>query len=330
MSLARSFALRLLWVAPLAAVVALGQDGPPAAESPAPKTTSADPKAQAVIYDETADGRKQIEQALAAAKRDNTRVLVMFGGNWCGWCHKLHALFRENAEIGRTLLYEYQLVMIDIGKWNKHMELAAGFDADVKKNGVPFLTVLDAEGKVLTNQETGSLEAGEKHDPAKVRAFLEKWKATAWNADEVVKAALAKASADGKTVFLHLGAPWCGWCRKLDAFLARPEIAGILGEDFIEAKVDVDRMTNGKEVAARYRKDNRGGIPWIAFLDGAGNTVITSDGPKGNTGHPASADEISHFATMLNKVRKHMSADDVKRIEQALAADAAVRQRSAP
>lgn len=326
---ARSFATTLLWIAPLLAVAALGQEGRQATESSAPKTTSADSKAQAVIYDEAANGRTLIDQALAAAKRDNTRVLVMFGGNWCGWCHKLHTLFKQDQEIGRTLLYEYQLVMIDIGKWNKHMDLAAGFGADLKA-GVPFLTVLDAEGKVLANQETGSLEVGDKHDPAKVKALLEKWKATPLNADEVVKAALAKASAEGRTVFLHLGAPWCGWCRKLDAFLARSDIAAFLAKDFVETKVDVDRMTNGKQVAARYRKSDQGGIPWIAFLDGGGNTVITSDGPKGNTGHPASADEIAHFVTMLNKVRKNMSADDVKRIEQALVADAAARERRAP
>jgi hypothetical protein len=41
---------------------------------------------------------------------------------------------------------------------------------------VPFLTVLDAEGKPLVHQETGVLEQGQGHDPAKVRAFLDRYR----------------------------------------------------------------------------------------------------------------------------------------------------------
>jgi hypothetical protein len=41
--------------------------------------------------------------------------------------------------------------------------------------GLPVLVVLDAEGKVLTTQDTGKLEEGDHHDPAKVLAFLNQW-----------------------------------------------------------------------------------------------------------------------------------------------------------
>ena len=37
----------------------------------------------------------------------------MFGGDWCGWCHKLHELFTSDAEIRKILSYEYVLVMVD-------------------------------------------------------------------------------------------------------------------------------------------------------------------------------------------------------------------------
>ena len=37
----------------------------------------------------------------------------MFGGDWCGWCHKLHELFASDAEIRKILSYEYVLVMVD-------------------------------------------------------------------------------------------------------------------------------------------------------------------------------------------------------------------------
>ena len=66
------------------------------------------------------------------------------------------------------------MVLIDVDK---------GHNADVVKRygdptqfGLPVLVVLDSEGKQLTTQETGQLEKGDRHDPAKVIAFLEKWK----------------------------------------------------------------------------------------------------------------------------------------------------------
>ena len=174
-------------------------------QEPAPSTAATKP---ASIYDANADARAEIAAALATAKKDDKRVLVVYGADWCGWCRKLHDLFKTDPEIRRLLLYEYEQVRVDIGKFDHNMELAEGYGADLHSGGVPYLTVLDADGKVLTNQNTGDLEAGPRHDPAKVKAFLEKWPAVPREAERVLAEALARAEAAGKMVFLHLGAPW--------------------------------------------------------------------------------------------------------------------------
>jgi thioredoxin-related protein len=274
------------------------------------------------IYDEQADAKADIAAALAKAGQENTRVLVMFGGNWCGWCHRLHDLFQSDRDIRKILLYEYQLVMVDIGRWNKHMDLAEKYGADLKKHGVPFLTILDADAKVLANQETGSLEIGPKHSPDKVKALLNKHVATPRDAREVVTAALAKAKSEDKLVFLHLGAPWCPWCHKLDDFLAREDIADILSRDYLDLKIDVDRMTHGKEVARKYRGGDRGGIPWFTILDPQGKSLGTADGPQGNIGFPVEPHEIAHFIDVLKKTAKRISAEQIELVEQALQASA--------
>src|SRR5262245_5817847 len=64
------------------------------------------------IYDRTASGDKQIADALARAKRHNKRVLLQFGANWCGWCHKLHDVFAKDKDIAHVLLFEYEVVLI--------------------------------------------------------------------------------------------------------------------------------------------------------------------------------------------------------------------------
>jgi thiol-disulfide isomerase/thioredoxin len=159
------------------------------------------------VYDEAADARTDIAAALAVAARKNKRVLIQWGGNWCGWCIKLHDLFASDRTIAMKILYEYEVVTVDIGHWDKNLDLVEHYGADIQNNGVPFLTVLDADGNVLVNQDTGSLEEGDHHDPALVLAFLEAHQAPYPEAEVLLADALRRAGQEGKRLFLAFGAP---------------------------------------------------------------------------------------------------------------------------
>ena len=274
------------------------------------------------LYDVNADGKAQIAAAVAKAKKENRRVLVQWGGNWCGWCIRLNELMTSDAALKRELLYEYDVVHVDTGQPSgKNVDLAEKYGADVKKHGFPFLTVLDADGKAIANQETASLEvkndkgesAGVKegHDAKKVVAFLKANEAKPAEAQGVIASGIAEARQSGKVVFLHFGAPWCVWCHRLEDWMARPEIAAILAKNFVDVKVDIDRMTGGKAEKGKYCP-KEGGIPWFVFLSGEGATIATSEGPKGNVGFPAEAGEIAHFGEMLTKACPKMSEADRK------------------
>jgi thioredoxin-related protein len=272
---------------------------------------------KASIYDASADAKVQVEKASAIAKRDAKRTLVMFGGDWCGWCHKLHELFKSDPDIRKTLSDEYVLVMVDTKAPNADV-LFAECKGDLNGVGYPFLAVLDAQGKVVTRQKTDPLEEGDHHDPKKVKAFLDQWAAPKQSAETVFNDALSKAKSEDKMVFLHFGAPWCGWCHHLDAFLARPEMAAILGKDYVDVKIDVDRMTGGKDLDAKFRKAGAGGIPWFAFLDAQGKVLATSDGPAGNIGYPAKPEEIDHFISMIRKTAHRIEPAQIDTIRKTL------------
>jgi thioredoxin-related protein len=293
-----------------------------AAKAPGAKPGSGTPS-RASIYDQAADAKVQLARAVELAKKDDKRILLMFGGDWCGWCHKLHDLFASNPEIRKTLSYEYVLVTIDTVSPNapellETCKAALSKDELQKGVGYPFLAVLDAEGKVITAQRTDPLEEGDHHNPARVLEFLDRWKVPAKDAKLVLEDALSRASSDDKRVLLTFGAPWCGWCHKLHDWLAQPEVAAILDRDFIIAQVDVDRMTGGKDVQKHYQPATSGGIPWYAILDLKGKSLATSDGPGGNIGYPAQPQEIQHFLSMVKTQGRRIDDRQLDQLRKSL------------
>jgi thioredoxin-related protein len=313
----------------MSAGVALAQ------QTEATKTSkSKSPAKQASIYDKTADATVQVEKAAERARRENKRILVMFGGDWCGWCHKLHGLFASDPEIRKTLSYEYELVMVDTQAPNaepllKRCKDALSQEESQRGVGYPFLAVLDASGKVITAQRTDPLEEGDHHDPKRVQAFLTRWTVQPKEAKTVVEEALSRAASEDKRVFLTFGAPWCGWCHRLSDWLAQPEVAAILDRDFIITKIDIDRMTGGKEVMNRYRTNPSGGIPWFTILDAKDKSLGTADGPAGNIGYPFQPKEIDHFLTVVKGTGRRIEDGQVDRLRKSLEEAAArIKQQS--
>ena len=135
------------------------------------------PKMGADIYDPEADAGADIAAALEIARQDGKHVLLDFGANWCVWCHRLHQLFTTDEATAALLAENYVVVMVDVNRRNGTARNAATNEryGNPIQHGLPVLVVLNAAGEVLTTQETGALESGPAHDPAKVGAFLTRW-----------------------------------------------------------------------------------------------------------------------------------------------------------
>lgn len=307
----------------------------PPAPAKAPAVTPAQPQAEQPkaakrdpIYDENADARAQIAAAVARAKKEHRRVLIQWGGNWCSWCHLLHNTLSTDRALKKELNYEYDVVLVDAGgRDQKNMDLAEKLGAKI--DGFPYLTILDGDGKPIAQQGTEPLELkgsnGESllgaeagHDPAKVLEFLKKHEAPRVEAVAEFKSGVEEARTSNRLVFLHFGAPWCGWCHRLEDWMARKDISPLLAKDFVDVKIDQDRMPGASELFERYCS-KPGGIPWFAIVDPeTGRAVITSDGPKGNVGFPAAPEEIEHFVAMLKKTARKLTEADIKAIEASL------------
>ncbi|MBS1709429.1 MAG: thioredoxin family protein [Armatimonadetes bacterium] len=123
-------------------------------------------------FDPKRDAAKDIADAVAKAKKENKRVLLDVGGEWCSWCHKLDAFFESNAEAKKILAASYVVVKVNYSQENENKAVLSKYPAI---QGYPHLFVLDKTGKLIHSQDTGQLETGDHHDPAKVIPFLKKW-----------------------------------------------------------------------------------------------------------------------------------------------------------
>jgi len=127
------------------------------------------------LYNKDANAKAEIEEAVAKAKKDHQRVILVFGANWCYDCHVLDQAFHQ-ADVAPLLQKGFQVVHVDIGDdGKKNNDLAATYEVPLNK-GIPALAVLDSAGKVIFAQKNGEWESARSLDPDDVVVFLNKWK----------------------------------------------------------------------------------------------------------------------------------------------------------
>jgi thiol:disulfide interchange protein len=126
------------------------------------------------IYPAVEQAKIDLPAALRAASAKHKRVILDFGGNWCGDCQVLDLYFHDAAN--RPILESnYLLVHINVGHLDENLAIAERYRIPLKK-GVPALAVLDEHGKLLYSQESGEFEAMRRMESSAVTRFLVQWK----------------------------------------------------------------------------------------------------------------------------------------------------------
>ncbi len=144
------------------------------AEQEAHASTEPPPEVESP-YEEGVDAQAQIDAAVAQARADGKRVLLVFGANWCVWCRRLEHVLRNETRVAAALRERWHVVHVDTGTRGSGTNRAV-IDryGDPVQHGLPCLVVLDGQGTLVQTQETGSLENGDRHDPERVLAFLQR------------------------------------------------------------------------------------------------------------------------------------------------------------
>lgn len=131
------------------------------------------------------------------------------------------------------------------------------------------------------------------------------------SSDEVMAAAKTEARMQQKAIFLHFGASWCGWCKKLDAYLDREDIKPVFSKYFVSVKLVTQEDPKHKDLENAgadtwvAKLGGPAGLPLSAFLDDTGKIIIDSkrvtSGAKEaqNIGYPSDPAELEWFTKML-------------------------------
>ena len=126
------------------------------------------------IYPDPSQAKTDLAAALKTAAESHKRILIDFGGNWCGDCQVLDIYFHNDAN--RPILdANYVLVHVNIGHMDENVEIAKKYDVPLEK-GVPALAVLTERGKLLYSQQNGQFEKMRRIESTEVTQFLVAWK----------------------------------------------------------------------------------------------------------------------------------------------------------
>lgn len=126
------------------------------------------------IYPDPSQAKADLAAALKTAAQTHKRILLDFGGDWCGDCQVLDLYFHDAKNLP-ILEANYVLVHVNIGHMDANVDIAEKYGIPLHK-GVPALAVLSDQGALLYSQKGGEFEDMRHLESAALTSFLIQWK----------------------------------------------------------------------------------------------------------------------------------------------------------
>jgi hypothetical protein len=272
-------------------------------------------------FDQPLSPVNRYQSALGKLKLSHQHCLIIFADPRHPAIGSLYGTYFSNDE-NLLSLSDFRRIAVPTVKIKMALaqELAKRIGVSLSEDATPFLVITDANGKMLGQLRGRDLlgDDASSVDSAKLQAFLKQHAPPTIDARTLLADALEQARRENKRVLIQQTATWCGPCGELTEFLN--EQRSIWEKDYIWTKID-ERWSHADEVMKPIRKDDSGGIPWLAILDAKGKTLATSDKSDGeNIGFPSheEPDGIEHFMKMLKSTAQRLTDDDLEALKKAL------------
>jgi len=121
-------------------------------------------------YDETADAKAAVQQALASAHAARLPVLVIFGANWCEDCRALDLALKSDRNAAQ-MAREFRVVKVDVGRFDRNLDISQAYGDPIKK-GIPAAVLLSPDNRVLYATRAGELSDARRMSESGVHDFF--------------------------------------------------------------------------------------------------------------------------------------------------------------
>lgn len=260
------------------------------------------------------DAAEQLAKTLTNAELGYSEVLVIAADPESDAAKQFFASRYDDDEKNDDLqsaLVDYMVLGISPGQ----TELLESHGIAVPEQGGATLAILSRDKGLVAQRSFAELAPDGTLDRPLLEKFLAAHRLVLPDAREELDAALATAGRENKRVLVQVGGPGCGWCIYLARYLDSQK--ELIGKDYVWLKID-SRMPHGKDVIGEVRKDQSGGIPWMAILAPDGSILVTSDSEEGNIGYPAEKSGKEYFEHMLRSTRQQLSDDQITTLISAI------------
>ncbi|MGD0189552.1 MAG: thioredoxin family protein [Rhizomicrobium sp.] len=125
-------------------------------------------------FSEYADADADVAHAFAQARAQNKRVLIDLGGNWCADCRILSGIM-ELPEVRRFLDTYYVIAIVDVGRFNRNLQIPARFGITARLEAVPCILIANPDGRLVNGGHTFALDDARSMAPQEIVDWLATW-----------------------------------------------------------------------------------------------------------------------------------------------------------
>ncbi len=125
-------------------------------------------------YDTTANADAQVDAAIMRARKNGKRVLIDLGGNWCADCRILAGLM-ELPEMRAFLNAHYEMVSVDVGRFNRNLQIPARYGITHRLEGVPAILVVTTHGRLVNPGRVSAIQDTRHITPQALADWLAQW-----------------------------------------------------------------------------------------------------------------------------------------------------------
>ncbi|MBU3744060.1 MAG: DUF255 domain-containing protein [Sediminibacterium sp.] len=116
------------------------------------------------------------------------------------------------------------------------------------------------------------------------------------NAQKDIAAAIAKAKAQNKHVFIQAGGNWCGWCIEFNRLVSvTTSLNSVLQNNYVVYHLNYSQENKNAAIFKAYGFPNRFGFPVFIILDANGKRIHTQNSSYLESGKSYDVAKVKEF-----------------------------------